>query len=48
MFSVCFSLVVWFWGVEIFAYCAPSSGEIWNFLRAFDVIGRLYYGWMIY
>ena len=37
-----------FWGDETFAYWAPSSGKIWNFLRAFDVIGRLHYGWMIY
>ena len=37
----CSSVLCFVWGDEIFAYCAPSSGEIWNFLRAFDLIGRL-------
>jgi hypothetical protein len=47
LYLALFSLVACFRLKEISAYWAPSSGEIWNFLRVFNMIGRLYYGWMI-
>ncbi len=46
-----FVLFLWlldFWGDGIFAYWAPSSGEIWNFLRVFWCDRSSFYGWMIY
>ncbi len=34
-----------FWADEIFAYWALSSGENWNYLRSFDLMGLLHYVW---
>ncbi len=34
-----------FWADEIFAYWALSSGENWNYLHGFDLIGLLHYVW---
>ena len=44
LYLALFCLVACFRLDEMFAYRAPSSGEIWNFLRVFNMRGRLYYG----
>jgi hypothetical protein len=34
------------WAGEIFAYWALSSGENWNYLGGFGLVGLLHYVWL--